>query len=299
VRRLLDVASFGVPVRIHYVYRSTGVENRAPRPAYYSKDLALRSFLRAVDAAPSTGDVVFVNDGPHVPPDRVATMARAGEVVELPGVGNGGSYRFLVTMVESRFGWSPDDLVYFGEDDYLYRREAFRALVDAADSIAAASFFTLYDHPDYARLSLHRSFERRRRSSRWNVGGTEWRAVRSTTMSFASRIRDLHDQEWLHLLGSNAFLSASPHPADDYIWNASQSITGRLLVPLAFRCTNPRNGIVVNAKRAARITAEYRARRDQMLLVSPTVALATHMHLPHVAAGVDWECEAAAVSEEA
>jgi hypothetical protein len=282
-------------MQIHYIYRSTAFENRARRPEYYSKDIALGSFLRSVEACSTSHDVVFVNDGPGMPAPRLAAMEAAGEVIETAGLGNGGSYRYLLAQAETR-SWDGDDIVYFAEDDYLYRRCAFSDLERSARTIDRASFFTLYDNPDYDTLPLHRSFERTHRDDRWSIGDLEWRAVRNTTMSFAARVGDLRQQAWMHLLGSNPFLGESPHPADDYIWNASQSFVGKALIPVLFRCVNPRNGVMVNAKRVGLMLREYRSDRRNKLLVAPTVSLATHMHVPFIAPNVDWAAEASAAS---
>jgi hypothetical protein len=217
-------------------------------------------------------------------------MHAVGEVIELePPRGNGGSYRFLLTLTEQR-SWSGDDLVYFAEDDYLYVDEALSELVLAARGIPRAGFFTLYDHTDHYTHPVQIAFARRHRRDRWTIGNHEWRAVRSTTLTFAARLDSLRSQLWMHLLGTD------DHPADDYIWGASQTFTGRALIPMAFRCTNPRNRRPVNMKRAGLLLREYARRRGNDLLVAPTRSLATHMQEPVVASGVDWSARARTLS---
>jgi hypothetical protein len=78
-------------MRLHAIYRSVGAENRKQRPPGYSKPTCLRSFLRARDACASTGELLFLNDGP-IPPDLVAAMQRAGEIVARAGLELHGSY---------------------------------------------------------------------------------------------------------------------------------------------------------------------------------------------------------------
>ncbi len=68
---------------IHIVYRSSGRENTKPRPAFYTKGLALASFIRAVDRCGEVGSVVFVNDG-STPRGTLEMMGRAGEVLAGP-----------------------------------------------------------------------------------------------------------------------------------------------------------------------------------------------------------------------
>jgi hypothetical protein len=274
-------------VRIHVLYRSTASENKKARPSWYSKDVALASFIGALERCADVGDVVFVNDGPGVPEPRLRRMDTAGELLEIDQRGNGGSYRYLLALAESR-PWADDDLVYFAEDDYLYLPSAISELCDAARTVPQASFFTPYDHTDNYEHRVQLAFARWHRNDRWDVGGREWRAIRSTTLTYAARLADFRAQLWIHFLGTN------DHPADDYIWGASQTFTGRGLLPLVFGCTNPRNRVSVNVKRAGLFLADYRAHRNERFLIAPTRSLATHIQEPFLAPGVDW----AAVAHE-
>ena len=62
---------------VHLVLRSYGGENLKRRPSYYSKLLALTSFVRAASRLPDA-EVIFLNDGP-VPPLHLELMERFGE----------------------------------------------------------------------------------------------------------------------------------------------------------------------------------------------------------------------------
>lgn len=274
-------------MRIHVLYRSTASENQKARPLWYSKDVALLSLVRALEQCQEVGDIVFVNDGPGIPDSRLQRMHAAGEVVELDRRGNGGSYRYLLALAEVR-PWADDDVVYFAEDDYLYLPSAMAELSRAIRAVPRASFFTLYDHSDNYDHPVQLSFARRHRDDQWRVGEREWRAIRSTTLTFAARRADLRAQLWMHFLGTD------DHPADDYIWGASQTFTGRGLIPTLFGCTNPRNRLSVNLKRAGLFVQDYRVHRKRGFLIAPTNSLATHIQEPFLAPGVDW----AAVARE-
>lgn len=278
-------------MQLHCVYRSTASENRARRPDYYSKDVALASFLRSVEHCDGVGDLVFVNDGSGFPPERLSRMRKHGEVLELPGLGNGGSFRYLLTLLETR-SWAADDVVYFAEDDYLYTADAFSELRRAAETLDAASFFTLYDHPDYQTDKAHLRFQRAHSRERWSVGPVARRAVRATTMSFGARVGDMRACSWIFFLGTN------DHPGDWYIWDAAQSVRGRALIPMLFRCFNRRNTVTVNLKRCGLLLNDYLAQRHRGFLVAPEPSLATHLHMPFVAPNVDWAAEAMASSPD-
>ena len=176
-------------MKLHVLYRISASENYKARPTFYSKRVALASFLESLARVEVVGDVGFLCDGP-VPEDLVAKMGTRGAIVELPGLGNSGSYRRALAMLREQPRWSDDDLVYFAEDDYLYRPEALAEMIAAAHEIAAASFFTPYDHPDYRSSLAHRRFGRLHRKEQWSIGSTRWRSVRSTTMTFSAHAWD-------------------------------------------------------------------------------------------------------------
>ena len=101
-------------MRLCVVLRSYGGDNDKNRPDFYSKDLALASFLRAAQAATDHGvnvRVVFANDGP-IPAPRLATMRAAGEVRETTDgpVGLLDSYRFALDLPDA-LGLADDDAI--------------------------------------------------------------------------------------------------------------------------------------------------------------------------------------------
>src|SRR4051794_6537949 len=129
-------------VRLHAVFRSTGTENRKPRPEGYDKVRCLRSFLRAFGACGAPGDAVFANSDP-VGAERRALMEAAGRVVEHEPLALHESYWRAIDLAAGA-PWPDDDLVYFGEDDYLFRADALAALLDAAAALPRAAYLAPY-----------------------------------------------------------------------------------------------------------------------------------------------------------
>jgi hypothetical protein len=178
---------------LRLVYRSYGGENWKNRPPFYSKRLALASFLRALEALvavqeiSSDVEVLFVNDGPV--PDELADLMRpAGKILQLPGVGMRRSYSFGVRLPELR-GWADDDLVWYSEDDYLYHPDAFVRLVGAAEALPEADYFALYGlRPEELPPGLAPRLPRG-----WTpepgtvVAGQQWRPLLSTASTFGAR----------------------------------------------------------------------------------------------------------------
>ena len=135
---------------VHLVLRSYGGENLKRRPAYYSKLLALTSFVRAAARLPGA-DVIFLNDGP-VPAAHLELMERFGRVETIPGspVGMRASYWHAVTLPGRHPEWPDSDILSLNEDDYLFRPDAFVRLAAAARELPEASYFSVYGtRPNY------------------------------------------------------------------------------------------------------------------------------------------------------
>lgn len=257
---------------VHVVYRSSGTENTKHRPPFYSKVLALASFLRAVDRCDEVASVVFLNNAP-IPGATLEMMSGAGEVVNRTGLNLARSYREAITLAVGR-GWPKSDVAYISEDDYLYRPEAFVRLAEASRDIPGADYFAFYATPDPGGERLHTS------------GGTDWQVAESTTSSFGARISILAADRRLHLLGCRAhggfdraicMAYAGRRP---YRWN---EVVPSSVGPVRMRATA--SGIL---GRVALNLGSYRARRRPRRLMTEIPSLATHMEEPHLAEGVNW-----------
>ena len=80
---------------LHLIYRSYGGENRKGRPDFYSKQVALASFVRSFRALePGQAEVVFLNDGP-IPADLHALIPCGSSVNEGGPRGQRGEFYLL------------------------------------------------------------------------------------------------------------------------------------------------------------------------------------------------------------
>ncbi|MBB2901353.1 hypothetical protein FHR75_002141 [Kineococcus radiotolerans] len=174
---------------LHVVYRSHGGENAKGRPAWYSKHLALLSFLRAVEQCPARGEVVFLNDGP-IPRDRLEPMRRHGRVAAITGGSNRASYLAGLRLAV-RSEWSDDDVVLFAEDDYLWRPDALTSL-SAAAATGRAEYFAPYGvgtHDDVeGRVPQWRRPRAARGEDALPADVVRWVPHESTTSTFAVRV---------------------------------------------------------------------------------------------------------------
>jgi hypothetical protein len=288
---------------LHVVYRSYGGENTKGRPDFYSKLLALTSFARAVATARRPVEVIFVNDGP-IPDDRLRVMRETGEVVLLPGVGNKRSLLTALSMPAAR-GWPARDVVWFAEDDYLYRADAIDRLIGAADAVSAADYLALY------ALIGDRPPEGGRAPSWLNVPvdehpvapvtlqGHEWRAALATTATFGVRTEVIRTDR--HVFAWSLATSST--------WDYTASLAYHGIVPFPWRrlASEPRPIAPSPGRRArtlaavpARIgvdLAALRLRRRRRLLLASDPALCTHLESAHLAQGTDWSTIAAETAD--
>lgn len=262
--------------RFHIIYRSSPGENQKGRPSFYSKELALSSFLSALEHAPA-GDRIFVNDG-ALTDARADQMRTAGRVVQLPAVGNCRSYRACIGLVETA-DWADDDLVYMVEDDYLHLPHSLTSLVNVASALRDVDYFTLYNHPDYYALARHRSYMMLRRG-RSVVDEVEWRSVRSTCLTYGARVGALRQDSWVHYLCSRP----GAGPQDDAMWAIVTGAGPSLILPRLLN-VGGRPDVLVVANRWAR--PSRRPRRRSLYVSRPS--LATHLEAARLGLGTDWE----------
>ena len=172
------------PGRLRVFVRSHGSENLKNRPDFYDKTTCLASLVRAAEQVTPTAELVFLNDGP-LPAARERLMASAGEVVQGEFGSNRASWNAAVRLARSR-DHGPDDLVWFAEDDYLYRPEAFAELVRVAQERPEVDYFSLY------------LGEMHKRDDKFPVD--DWVPAVSTTSSFGVRRAALQEDARLLML---------------------------------------------------------------------------------------------------
>ena len=271
--------------RLHVIYRFSAAPNGKRRPSYFTQDLALTSFARAIEQIRADVQVTFLVDG-HLPGSSAELMRTLGEVVVGDWGSNRASYlaqvRLMATSVTA-------DLVWFAEDDYLYQPRAFGSLLAAADAAPEAAWFALSGPTRtgllearvaqgpvaYAPLS--------RPGGVVDVDGIGWRRIDSTTSSFGARTATARSQRLLLRLcpGSGAAWDRTTCLAvqglTPYPW---RYILSDLLVPSTpTRHRSSRIAWRLGSRLLVNVVAMALRRRGQSL-IAPEAALIGHMDLP-------------------
>ncbi len=280
---------------LRLIYRSYGGENRKGRPEYFDKRACLLSFLRAADEVEDDVELVFINNGP-IAEDRVRLMRAAGTIVDLPNVGVHASYAgALGHAVDGR--WPDSDIVWFSEDDFLYRPDAFAALSEAAAALPEASYFGLYgSSPDASFTQPGPDLHRPRAWTdlpAWRVGERKWVRFYSTTATFGARIGILREDmgifRWCTIPHRNMFRD---HDTSLVYQGFEPHSYRRLARNLLGRAPGTpkerlREAFLAPFLLATNLRSHRRANRRR-LLVGADPNLATHVEVGYIASGTDW-----------
>jgi hypothetical protein len=189
-------------------------------------------------------------------------------------------------------GWADEDLVYFGEDDYLYRPETFTALERAAERLPHVDHFAPYatiGHTMPNGEPLHAGLKRPRRPpvELAELDGVTWMRATSHTVSYAIRVRALREDRALHRLT----LKASG------AWDHTMCLACQGIVPYTAReLIEPlRAPTGASATRRAKIVVwrlvlsalAVVRRRHPHVIAAPSPALASHMEVGLTAQQLD------------
>ncbi|MCU1693345.1 MAG: hypothetical protein JWM64_2436 [Frankiales bacterium] len=264
-------------------YRVTPSGNRKPRPPWFSKRLALQSFLRSLEQAGPGSSVAYVADGGV--PDELRDLVRAtGPVLDVVGGDAPRSFRRLLDVTRDV---DPDAVVWFAEDDYLYRPEALPALREAAAHLPGADYLGLYTPDNTAWHADHASQPGRRLpEERYDVGGRTWRRSWDSTSTFGLRGAALHRDRALL-----AVCSATGGPWDNTCVTTMQGVPSyawrHLYGDLYLRLSRASAGRVVSRPLLRGLT-NLAAPTRGATWVAPATSLITHCEPDHLAPGTDW-----------
>lgn len=288
-------------VRVFYRFSSAG--NLKSRPPYFSKGLALASFIRALQAAEGRATATFVVDG-DVSEAFLKAMSEVGSVVRGSYGSNRSSYRATVTMAATSSSGEP--LTWFAEDDYLYEENSLAELLAAAAEIPEATWFALSGPTPPSMLEMRKAQGPvvvpglDRTGGTATVNGQIWRRIDSTTSTFGGRTqRVVRDARLLRAI-----------PWTGAAWDRTTCLCVQGVTPYPWRhvlsdlvvpsTPEGKRALRVGYRVATRIAVNVRSIRrpaNRGILVAPAVALVGHMNLPYEERPEHWESVARQVVE--
>ena len=171
--------------------------------------------------------------------------------------GNAGSFTMLF---ENALLLDDETIVYFLEDDYLHRENSANILLEGFE--LGGDYVTLYDHPDkYMSPEMggnKRNVDGPEETRVYCSKSTHWKLTNSTTLTFASKIKTLKEDESIIRKYTNGF-----HPETHQKTGAAYDHS--LWV----------HGLINNGRR----------------LLSPIPGYSTHGEIPWMSNFINWENE--------
>ena len=297
------MSSVALVPALHVIYRYAAAAGVKPRPAYFSKDLALTSFVRALTTLRARGEtalVTFLVDGP-ISDSTLNQMSAVGSVVRGTWGSNRRSYSEQIRLATTVTA----ELVWFAEDDYLYAEDALTALVAAVRAAPDADWFALSGPTPLERLELRKA-QSRVRLPRSRVAaplpvhtdGHRFRRIDSTTSTFGGRPRAIARVSWL--------LHACPWSGAAWDRTTCLAIQGATPYPWRYVLSDLLPPSTPPQKRALRVAWRVLSRvgvnllaltqrRDGAVLLSPATPLVAHMDMPYEESPERWDAEARAL----
>ena len=201
----------------HLFYRISDGSYAKDKPNYISKKTCLKNCYR-----------VFRNTEIHLIADNVLDETWSWIDIQFPHIkkertlfGNGAaSFNHALTIA---LKLPLNDIIYFVEDDYLHRENSLSVLKEGI--MLGADYVTLYDHPDKYLDTDNPFVDKDGEVTKvFLTKSCHWKMTSSTTMTFASTVRTLKQDE--KILRSRTI---NHHP-DDFNMFADLSDLGRSLV---------------------------------------------------------------------
>jgi hypothetical protein len=244
--------------RIHF-----GKDNKN-RPGFYSKEVCFKSFLQSYldsNLKEYTEFGVFIDnfekDVSKEPlfNNIIQPLQKEGllKVEFLEEIGNSESYLYCL---EESIENNDDTTIFFVEDDYIWKNEAFSTLVQSFP-LLKCDYLTPYDHP----VRYDPAFVGGSDIPHWYnyihvSNGYHFRSQESTCMTFLSSAKILKEDRFLH----KHFTKGRNCPHDRDIFRTLQ-------------CLENKDNLEIIKER---------------LLLGPMPSIATHCNKSYLAPNVDW-----------
>lgn len=238
---------------IKIIYRTSNSEKPEVRPKYYNKVSCFQSLIKAIEEYPGSINLLTVYDGELENKELIQLAKNSGSFKNIMFKKNSESFRYAY---ECALNYKSDTIVYFVEDDYFHLSDAIKELKNAFNKIGP-DYLTLYDHPVRYAEDYKFGLDLPTNQQIYFAGNHHWRYQESTCMTFAAKVKTLKEDKgifWRY--------TQNDTPEDRELFKRLQGLIG------------------------------YEKGSPKRALIGPMPSLATHLHLPWLAPGVNWENEA-------
>ena len=239
---------------------------------YKLAQLSFQSFLKCVeglrvkwfiilDGCPREFEDIFAK---HVSPGDL-------EIIHTDKIGNQATFN---KQIEILLEQTAAELVYFAEDDYLYRPCVFGKMIDFMnDRRQQVDFITPYDHLDHYEHPIHA-----KKHDETMIGDVKWKTIVSTCLTFLTTKRVLKETR-------GVFDTYCRGNTDVALWVALTRSYG-IASLIRFGFTNKECFFIV--KKSMKYSPGQFLTGKKYFIWCPVPSFATHLEKRHLAPGVDW-----------
>lgn len=173
------------------IYRISEAGYPKEKPGYINNKNCFANFVKHF----SNAELLVIADNCNS--DTLAFIKEHTDRVLEVSVGHGsGTFNLALDFALKQ---AEEDLIYFVENDYVHRAGAYEAMIEAFDSDLLFDYLTLYDHPD-KYLNPYEGGNpfcsaKSEQTRVFLTSSSHWKYTNSTTMTFASRVRTLKQDE--------------------------------------------------------------------------------------------------------
>ena len=172
------------------IYRISDAGYNKVKPGYITNENCLRNAVQ-----------VFGKDNFYVIADNVSDSTKEMilkyvDVIKLVSVGNGaGTFNLALDWALQQ---NDDEIIYFLENDYLHKLDSENILIEGIE--LGADYVSLYDHPDKYIPASHGGNpyiedDGGEVTKVYLSKSCHWKLANSTTMTFASKVSTLKEDE--------------------------------------------------------------------------------------------------------
>lgn len=169
--------------KINKIYRISDKGHKPTFPIGVSKELCLRNFIYVF----GTNDLTIIADCCEQHTIELLQSLNIKHIIQT-SLGNSGSLKYAFEFAYNKL--SPNDIVYFVEDDFLHLPNADKYLLEG---IEIADYVSLYDHLDKYMNPSQNPFVKDggENCKVLLTKSTHWKTTNSTVQTFATKVKIL------------------------------------------------------------------------------------------------------------
>lgn len=194
--------------------------------------------------------------------------------LDLDSIGNHATFDLQLDILLDQ---DVSEIVFFAEDDYLYRPGQFSKMIEVMNIDKVIDFITPYDHPDY-----YNTFFCKGNHPLLTINNVEWMKVPSTCLTFITRKNILAETEVI-------FRTYKKGNRDTSVWEAivrSNIFSFEKMVRAIFSCNISYLRIIFDVLRFSFFSV---FKKKKFILISPVSSIATHAESEFIAPNINWK----------